>query len=797
MISELRYVIRSLFRRKAFSLVTLLTLALGIGSATAIYSVVDWVLFHPPPSPPGIYMIGSNMKGDGHFIPIIMFPHYEAYRKQETVYSEMAIAGYRQGNVVVDREPLETSFLEVSPNLFGMLGIVPGMGRNFLKGENIEGRNLVVIVTYGFWKNKLGGSPDALGRKITVDQQDCTVVGVLKKGQRMPGYIENSVYRPLVEKFDPARPWEPNLITYMRARPGVTKARIEAALTHATADIPDTFKWLKEWKPAVKTITELQNIYHPDLYWMLVGAVGFLYGIACLNATNLMLVHMLGKQREISVRMALGGGRWRIVRLLVMEALGLSLCGAALGALVANVLIPLFDMASSEKGGAIDWTNWHLGWRTYSVLGGLTLFTGLIIALVPAIHVLRSDIQTGLKNGGGAVGESPRLARLRGSFVVLQATFAVILLVGAGLMVETFKKLESVKLGFDPSHRVKVQLGFPSTFPNKSEDRLAMLNRLKTKLEAVPGVSNVAFGSDSLMASFDYITMDVLSKDGVTPMSIHVVYASPDYKDAGGLVLKGGQWLRNDGKTKEPEILVNEAMAQKRFGKLDVVGQYLKPTGSTGDFKGWLVAGVVGNVRERVREEPTEKIYMPVSWSPKSANVFIVDTTAEPSGAVLTSLKVAVYQFDPRIVTTDVRPMGALRDSQLWSERLTLYVLKVMSGIAIFLTIVGMFSVLAYTVDRRMPEFGIRMALGASPGNLVSLVMKKGVALTVVGIAAGIGGAMALTKYMQSQLYETPAFDPGVIAAVAVLLIISSVGACILPATRASKPDLVKLLKSD
>ena len=792
MVSELRYVVRSLIRRKGFALVTLLTLALGIGSATAIYSVVDWWLFQPPSTPPGVYLLGSLPK-EGSFVPIMFVPHYEAYGKLE-IFSEVAASCFRQGNVVVDHDPVETTFIDTSTGFFSLLGVAPAMGRGFLKGEDVEGRNDVVVVSHGFWRDKLGGRPDVLGSKITVDRQECTVVGVLREGQRMPGYSDSSVYRPLVVHYDPAKPWDPNLMAYALARPGATRTQIEQALSRAAVTMPPELAWARDWKPAVRTVEEMQRFIRPDFYGMLLGAVGFLYGIACLNATNLMLVHLLGKQREISVRMALGGGRWRVIRLLVIEALGLSLCGSALGALVANVLIPLFNRASSGSGKDLDWGAWHLSWRTFIVLGGLTLVTGLLISVVPALHALRSNIQTGLKNGGGAIGESPRLARLRGTFVVLQSTFAVILLVGAGLMVQSFSRLEDVKVGFDPSHRIKVQLAFPSGLAEKKDDRLALLHRLQDRLEQVPGVKTVAFSSSSLMAQYDAITMDVSGKDGATAMHIHPVYVSSNYQQAAGLVLKGGRWISDESKN---EVLVNETLARTRFATTDVVGQYLKPAGTTGSYKGWHVVGVVGDVREQVREDGKAKVYMPISWSPTMASDFILEMQSDRSAEAQVTLRQAVFQLDPRIVTHSVRPLVALRDDQLYNEHLALSVLRLLAGIAVLLTTVGTFSVLAYTVDRRMAEFGIRMALGASPANVVALVVRRGLVLTVLGILAGIAGALALARFMRSLLYETASYDPVVLGAVAALLVIAAMGACILPAVRASKPDLVSLLKSD
>lgn len=797
MISEIRYVVRSLLRRKGFALITVLTLALGIGSATSIYSVVDWFLFRQAPSPKDVYLIGSVSK-EGEFSTISWPVFYEAYRMQKESFADFSASSYQPGNVVVDRDPVDTGCQAVTVNLFGMLGVAPALGRGFVKGEDIDGRNQVVVVTAGFAKKNLGGMAAALGKKITVSQEECTVVGVLREGQHMPPFVEGGVYRPFVPRPNAATPWTPYLVAFCQTRPGVSRTQAEAVLAGTKVDLPPEMSMFKDIeKPALSTIAEREKIYRPELYWMLLGAVGFLFAIACLNATNLMLVHMVGKQQETSIRLALGGGRWGILRLLLIETVGLCVCGCVLGALMANWMIPVFSMAADSRDAADLWLSWHLGSRAYLLLGALTVFTGFAIALVPGLHALRSGIHAGLKNGGGSRGESPGLARLRSTFVVLQATFAVILLVGAGLMIRTFQRLEAVKLGFDPSHRIKMRVNFPSSYPHEPKERVAALNRLRDALLRVPGVGSVAFGSESLLAQYEAMTMDLKAADGST-VKIHPVYVSPEYQQTGGIVLKRGRWLSAD---QDGDVVINESLARLQFESADPIDQYIKPEGVTVDggavFRGWRVAGVVGDVRENLRSQPGFKVYMPAAWSPGSVSNFVVDMIAEPTGESTTRLRQAIYRFDPRVVTFAATPVLDQLKEQLRHERLTLSVLRVLAAIAILLTIVGLFSVLAYTVDRRMAEFGIRMALGATPASLVSLVMRRGMALTAVGVAAGIAGAMAMTRFLQSLLFETPPYDPMVIACVAGLLLLSALGACAIPAVRASKPDVARLLKGD
>jgi len=792
MISEIRYVTRSLLRRKGFTSVTVLTLALGIGAATAIYAMVDWFLFQGQSSPEDLYMIG-NMSEDGRFVPSVFEYQFKAYSADETLFSEFAISAYQVGNVVVDRKPVGISTRAVSPNFFKMLGVSPAMGRGFVAGEDVQGRDQAVVVSYNFWKNSLGGSAEVLGSQILVNQDACTVIGVLREGLRLPPYCASDVFRPLVLRDNSDDPWDPSLIVIGHARPGVTKGQAQAALSRIKVDTPVKMKWYKPRVPALQTMHELEKIYRPEVRWMMLGAVGFLYAIACLNATNLMLVHLMGKQRETSIRLALGGGRWGLIRLLLIESFGLSICSSLLGALVANWLIPVFRLAARNQSQAPDPSAWHLYWRTYLVLGGLTLLTGTAIALVPGLNLLRVNIQGGLKSGGGAVGESRGMARLRSTFVVLQATFAVVLLVGAGLMVRTFQHLEDVELGFDPSHRINLRVNFPSTYSQDPKDRLTVLRRLQAALQRVPGVSTVAFGSESLLAGYESITNEVEARDG-SVMKINGAYVSPDYQKAGGLSLKAGKWLSPDA---QGDVMVNETLARTRFGATDPVGQYLKPTGATGAFRGWRVVGVVGDVREILRSPPGPRIYMPITWSPMAGTSFVVEMTAEPTGESVTRLRQAIYLFDPRIVSASGIPLANLRLDQLRNEHLALSVLKVLSAIAILLTAVGMFSMLAYTVDRRMGEFGIRMALGATPANLISLVMRRGIALTALGVAVGTAAALGLTRFLQSLLFETPPYDPAVMAGVATLILLSSLAACTLPAFKASKPDVSRLMKSD
>lgn len=797
MLSDFRFAFRTLARNRGFTLVTVLTLALGIGSAASIFSVTDWILFRMTDFPSNVYLV-SGKGSQTAFMPIRFDYMVKSYAEQTSVMSAYAKAAFMSGNVVIGGQPVGTGWCGVSANFFPMLGITPALGRGFLPAEEVEGADQVVVVSHQFWQRHLGGSADALGRKITVGSSVCTVVGVLREAQILPIYFYSDVYRPLTYRVDPAQPWIPSIFLLGQLRPGVAREQAEKVLADVKPAVPAPIRqFVTDDRAGLSSLGEINHIMRPEVYWMLLGAVAFLYAIACLNASNLMLVRMLGQRRELSIRLALGGGRWRIIRLLATESATLAVLASLTGLLVANWFFPLLLSAAGGTGQAPDWTSWTLGWRVVGVMGLLTVTTSLLIVVIPAVRILHTDISSGLKDGGAALGESRRLARLRGSFVVLQAAFAVILLSGAGLMIGTFHQLQHVDLGFNPAGKAKVQIAFPADYPSGNVQRLTRLREIEAELKRIPGVRAVGFGQDLLLPGYYYSTHTVAGTEA-RPIKFALATFAIGYQEASGLPLKAGRWL---DKSNGNEVMVNEAFARACWPGQNPVGRLVQPVGGNGsastDWKGWLVVGVVGDVRASMREAPNLYVYGSEAWAPANMGTFIVQLTRDYDEIFGSAIRRNLYAFDPRIVVAQILPLSQVRDIQLWSERLADSVLKVLAGIALLLTVVGVFSVLAYTVDRRMGEFGVRMALGASRRDLMDLVMRRGLLLTLAGIAIGVGGTLALTRFLQSLLFETSANDPWVLAAVAVLLLLTSVLACVLPARRATRVDVSKLLRSE
>lgn len=798
MLADFRFALRALGRARGFTLVTVLTLALGIGSGASIFSVADWALFRTGKFPDDVVIIGGQ-SDQAPFSPFRPGFIIEAYEQRKDVFAEFAKAKSQQGNVVVAGRPVATMWTGISVNAMAFFGLRVQLGRAFLPGEDAAGADQVVILSDWFWRQNLGGSREVIGRKIIVGDAVCTIVGVLAEGQRGPAYLGGPLLRPLVYRYDPARPfWESYALLFGRLAPGVTRDQALAALraTSFTEPVQSGNFFTKRDRVALAGLGEINQGNWIQTYWLMLGAVGFLYAIACLNASNLMLVRMLGQRRDLCVRLALGAGRWHVIRLLLLESALLGGCAGLAGLLVANWLFPLLLSATGSPGyGLATWAGWTLGWRVVAVLAGLSVLTSILIALLPAVRVLRTDINSGLKDGGGALGESPGLARLRGGLVVLQAAFAVILLAGAGLMIRSFQHFQKVDFGFDPTGLYKVSFQFPPDTPRDWQPRLLKLRAIEGMLREIPGVTGAGFGTDALLPGYNYAGSKFPGPDG-KEIGATIGGFDPGFRDAVGLRLKAGHWFTQE---RGEEVIINESLARAMWPGENPIGKIMLPVGVKGskEWVGWTVIGVVGDLRATMREGAGNHLYRAEGMEPQQFTTFIVRTIRDRDTTAMDAMRRRFYTHDPRIIVHQIATIADIRDQQLWLERMTNSVLRVLAGIALLLTVVGIFSVLAYTVDRRLGEFGVRLALGATKRDLVALVMKRGVILTLGGIVLGLGGALVLSKFIKALLFGTTPNDPWVLGAVAVVLMATSVLACVLPARKAAAVDVSKLLRSE
>jgi putative ABC transport system permease protein len=456
---DTRFAVRSLYRARGFTLTVLLVLALGAGVATVVFNLTAWILIfdQPYPHPEQLFLIGFKDKRSSNN-PYRSTIQFQAYQEQTNVFSEFAVVTRDVTNVVVDGEPTVANLIGASLDCFRALGIKPVLGRGFLPGEYRAGADNVVVITDLFWRKYFHAAPNVLGRQLLVDQQPCTVVGVLAVNQPFPPTFGGDVYRPVILNPDPQNPLAPVVFVIGRLKPGVPPEQARAAL--AAVKLPALPPWatafLADQEPILMRPTDVAR---PETFWVMAIAATPLYAIACLNAMNLMLVRLLGRRRELSIRLSLGATRWQIARLLTIESAGLALGASLIVTLTARWVFPPL-MAFITGSEAVRYNSYWNG-PTLGCIAVLSLLASVAIVLAPVWRLMSAEINPGLKDGSAAAGESRGAGRLRTSLVVFQAAFAVILLAGAGLMVRSFERLHRTNLGFDPKGKVKVTISFP------------------------------------------------------------------------------------------------------------------------------------------------------------------------------------------------------------------------------------------------------------------------------------------------------------------------------------------------
>jgi putative ABC transport system permease protein len=783
---DVRFTIRSLLRARTFTLTVLATLGLGLGTATLVFDLTFSVIFSDPH--PGLSQLGLRGKR-GNTDPFQAAIQFQAYQQLTGVFAEFAAVTRDVANVVVDGTPAVANVIGVAPDCFRVLGVQPRLGRGFTPQEHQPGGGSVVVITDLFWRRTLQADPNALGRTIVVDQKPCTVVGVLRPVPDLPAGFAGDIYRPIVVRVDPANPLAPGVFLLARLHPGVTPAQAEAAM--AAVKLPELPTWassfLADFKPVVMRSTAMAR---PEIFWVVAVAGVLLYLMAILNAANLMLVRLLGRGRELCIRLALGGSRAQIARLLLLESFALALAAAAVVLVLVWALFPV--LAATVTGNeAVRYLSFVDG-KSLLCVGALALLAMVVVALVPVWRLGRSDVNLMLKDGGLTATESGRVGRVRLGLIVGQAALAVVLLAGTGLMLRSFERLSHVNLGFDPVGRVKVSLSFPSGYDANPERRLQLFEKLRNRVAALPGVRAVASGQDSLLIGGFWGTAQLLMPDGrYEPVAGNFV--SADYLKAGGMVLKRGRWL--SGRRGQFEAVVNETFAKARFGQEDPIGKSFRLLVSGAAET--PVVGVVADVKETVRSAPGMRFYV-ADWAyPLNLSTLVVQLDRPPPVEFAGLVRKAIYEVDPRLIASDVVAVDEIVARQMWAEHNAYRILRGLSAISLVLAIVGLFSVIAYSVDTRMKEFGVRLALGARPANLHRLVLRRGFATAGLGIALGFVGALGLTQFMRSLLFETKPYDPLVYLAVALVLLAAAGLAGWLPARRAARVDVTRLLRTE
>ena len=789
LISDVGFTLRSLARAPAFSATVIATLAVGISVAVAMFILTAHVLFYPSPYPNGheLHAIGYR-DPQSAWVPNRFAFHYDAYRQQTDVFTEYAVRSWERANVVIGDEPAVADIAHVTGDTFRTLGIRPVLGRGFSPEEIAAGANDVVVISDYFWRRHFNADPNVLGRTALINQRSFTIIGVLGADQAFPDGFKGDVYRLLVAKFVPERFFEFGVQIIGRLRPGVTPRHAAEFLDQVT--LPTVPLWAAEWMKPQRTVVRPLNVAYKDHSWIMFAGGVPLYGIACVNAMNLMLVRLFGRERELSIRLAVGGSRGQIARLVLIESLGLSAVACGVGMVVTRWLLPplMAYLNDDPRAGYVT----YLDAKQAAFIVGAALLASVVVALVPVLRVSAGSIQAGLKSSGSATGESRNMARVRSTMVVVQAALAVILLAGTGLMMRTFQRLYQVDLGFDPAGKVKVWVGHPKGQEKPPAQRLEYFENLRQAVALVPGVRSAAYGQDSLVIGAFYGTANLLMKDG-TYRPIGATFVSPGYLKTAGITLLRGEMY--SGKRGPAEAVINETMARERWPNEDPIGQYFSI--QIAPQVKYRVIGIARDVRYSAKAAPAMHYYVPDWMYPPNTSSLLLQMERDPPKEFTGLLRRVIYKFDPTAIALNVATVHESVGSAMAAERYVYVILRWLSAIALAMAVVGVFSVVAYSVHARTREFGVRMALGAQPGNVLRLVLRRGVTTVALGLALGILGAMGLTQFMKAMLFETTPYDPSVHLLVSAVLLLAAIVACLLPARRAAKIDPIVALRSE
>jgi putative ABC transport system permease protein len=779
MIRDLQLAFRQLRRNPGFTAVAVVTVALGIGACTAIFTVVDRVLLRPPPvvAPEGLVSLRELLPGSGEHL--VSFGAYHDWRREAASFAGLGALMRTTYNLTGAGAPIHPHAARISASLLPMLGVRPQRGRGFLAEEELgSDRESVALVSHGFWQRAFGGA-DVLGRSIQLNGRSFTVVGVLPRESPLPADLE--IFTPLGFWPGDERNYQAHWLEVSgRLRPGVTVGQARAELGALATRIRP--RAAAGATVAVLPLVEASVRDVRPVLLALLGAVGFLLLIACANVANLLLARATARGRELAVRAALGASRERIVRQLLTESLLLALLGGALGVLGAragvDALLALVPEALPRAGEiAVDG-------RALAFTLGLAVLTGVAFGLVPAFQASRPSLVEGLRQS--RLGEAGPRQRLRRFLVAGQMAVAVMLLAGAGLLMRSFLGLQRSDPGFDPRGALIASVFLPrNLYPEQAQHR-AFARQLVSRLEAQPGVQAAAVATNIPFADPSPHAFAIPGQAD-RPVAHHSL-VSPGYFRAMSIPLvRGRLFTEADGEGAAPAALINQALARRFFPGQDPLGRRIQLV--SGEHE---IVGVVGDVKLGPLETQGPETYEPFAQSPSWAFTLVVRGADAGLGAAVAA---AITSLDPDQPTQDIRPLAALVADSLARQRFAMILFAVFSGTALLLAAVGLYGVVSYLVARRTAEFGVRLALGARAGNILGLVLAQGGRMVALGLLVGLGGALVLTRLLRGLLVGISPHDPFTYVVVVAVLGLAAGLACLLPARRAARVEPMAALR--
>jgi len=807
LLQDLRYGARMLLKQPGFTSVAVITLALGIGANSAIFSAINAVLIKPLPyrEPERLVQFWETNPLHNWTQMVVAPANLFDWQKQNRVFEEIAayMGSDKKGpglsglQMESDGEPERIKALSVTGNIFSVLGANAMIGRTLREEETWTGKHAVAVLSYGLWVRGYGADPKIVGQQIMLSGRSREVVGVMPPDFYFPSK-EVDLWVPMGWDYAQiARLRRPHFLRAVgRLKPGVTldqaRAEMTAIASRLERQYPDTntrmgvgIGPLKEWI--------VSDVQLPLIVFLV--AVAFVLLIACANVINLLLSRSAARSREVAIRSALGAGRGRIVRQLLTESLLLALAGGAIGLLLALWLRDLLVTFSPGDIPRLDEIG--LDWRVLGFTVGITLLTTLLTGLAPALSLSKPNLTSALKAGGqkGGVGQG---GRMRGALVIAEIALALVLVVGAGLMIRSFRQLQQVDPGFDPNNVLSLSLSLPGAkYPEGAQWR-TFFEQAERRIRRLPGV--VAVGSATRPALTGYHWSGEMTIEGRPPeeyaREVRHKRITPDYFRAMGIPLLRGRFFNeSDNDKNQPVVIVNATLARRHFPGEDPIGKRLK-SGKPQDPDPWQT--IIGTVNDEKQDglgaEVKPEIYGSHLQFPQREMTLIVRATTDPQ-ALVGAVREEIRALDRSLPLYDVKTMRAAIYESVARERFITLLLIVFAALALTLASVGIYGVMSYSVTQRTREIGVRMALGAQTRDVLKLVVAQGGKLAATGVAIGLGSAFALTRLMKTLLFGVSATDPVTFAVVALLLTIVALPACYIPARRAAKVDPMVALR--
>jgi predicted permease len=800
---DLRFAVRALRKQPLFTLVAALTLALGIGANSAIFSVLYQVLLRPLPFPKAerLVFVWNTYPLMGLEQASVSIPDYIDRKTQATALEDAALFTGMSLNLAEEGRPEQLRVLSVTPSFFSTLGRQPALGRAFLEADAKPGANRFVILTDGLWRSRFAADPSIIGRHIRLSGAQYDVVGVLPADFELPsrevGVLVPFAFTP--EQMSDAGRGNEFSSMIGRLRPGATIEQLNAQMKTI---VDRNLERLPQFQSFAKTSgfggyaidyrEQLVGDIRTPLYVLQAGVVLVLL-IACANVANLLLMRATGRQRELAIRSSLGAGQWRIVRQLLVEGFVLSIIGAlagiALGLLGVQALIAL---TSTEMPGLVD-ASLHPEMVLFTMV--LALATGVVFGLVPSLVIARGNAGAVLKDDSARASASRGTGLTRSTLVVAETALALVLLIGAGLLIKSFARLQNVNPGFTTQNVLTARVALPDVTYADANARRTFWLRLLDKVRAIPGVtsagltSNVPFSGN--VSSGSYSIVGYTPGPGEARPHARQEVVGGDFFRAMQIPLIAGRVFTNgDTADSPPVVVVDKILVDRYFKGKDPIGQQIQRGGVR------TIVGVVGTINAIDLGEPVtkERIYQPLTQNARPAMSLIVKTGVDPQ-TLVAQVRAAVASLDPEQPIADVRTMDQWVSRSLAGRRTPMVLIAIFGAVALVLSAIGIYGVLAFGLAQRVREFGIRQALGADRRSIVSLVLLQGLRTAGLGLVIGLAAAIVLTRYLESLLFGVQARDLAVFLAVTMLLLAVAVLACCVPARRATKIDPMEALR--